>query len=88
VRGEIENEDGVLVIKRIHVLFHLKAPASARETVERVHGFYAQKCPVYRSIHKAIDVTTDFELEEPSKGPAETVLDRLPKPRRSIGKAK
>jgi uncharacterized OsmC-like protein len=65
VRGEIENEDGVLVIKRIHVLFHLKAPAAARETVERVHGFYPQKCPVYRSIHKAIDVTTDFELEEP-----------------------
>jgi len=65
VRGEIENEDGVLVIKRIHVLFHLKAPAATRETVERVHGFYAQKCPVYRSIHTAIAITTAFELEEP-----------------------
>lgn len=64
MKGEIENEDGVLVIKRIHVLFHLKAPAAARETVERVHGFYAQKCPVYRSIHTSIAITSAFELEE------------------------
>lgn len=55
----------MLVIKRIHVLFHLKAPASVRDTVERVHGFFAQKCPVYRSIHMAIDITTAFELTEP-----------------------
>ncbi|MCA1582644.1 MAG: OsmC family protein [Acidobacteria bacterium] len=64
VRGEIENEDGVLVIKRIQVLFHLKAPAAVRETVERVHGFYAQKCPVYRSIHTAIAITTAYEITE------------------------
>lgn len=64
MRGEIENEDGVLVIKRIHVLFHLKAPAAARETVERVHLFYDQKCPVYRSIHTSITITSAFELEE------------------------
>jgi len=54
----------VLVIKRIHVLYHLKAPATARETVERVHGFYSQKCPVYRSIHTAIAITTAYEIEE------------------------
>lgn len=53
------------MIKRIHVLFHLKAPAGARETIERVHGFFAQKCPVYRSIHEAIDITTAYELTEP-----------------------
>jgi uncharacterized OsmC-like protein len=62
VRGEIENEAGVLVIKRIHVVFHLKAPETARETVERVHGFYPQRCPVYRSIHAAIVMTSEFEL--------------------------
>jgi len=65
VRGEIENEDGVLVIKRIHIVFHLKAPENVRETVERVHGFFAQKCPVYRSIHEAIAVTSEFELLGP-----------------------
>jgi uncharacterized OsmC-like protein len=63
VRGEIEKEDGVLVIKRINVVFHLKAPEAARQTVERVHGFYASKCPVYQSIHKSIDVTSEFVLE-------------------------
>ena len=63
VRGEIEKEEGVLVIKRIHVVLHLKASEAARETVERVHGFYASKCPVYRSIYKSIDVTSEFVLD-------------------------
>ncbi len=62
VRGEIESEDGVLVIKRIHVALKLKAPDSARATIERVHGIYAQKCPVYRSLYKAIDITSAYEL--------------------------
>jgi uncharacterized OsmC-like protein len=65
VRGEIEKEDGVLVIKRIHVVFHLKAPAATREIVERVHGFYAPKCPVYQSIHRSIGITSEFVLESP-----------------------
>ena len=39
VRGEIENEEGVLVIRRIHVTFALKASEDARPTVDRVHGF-------------------------------------------------
>ncbi|HSA93908.1 MAG TPA: OsmC family protein [Terriglobales bacterium] len=62
VRGEIESEDGVLVIKRIHVALQLKASEDARATVERVHGIYAQKCPVYRSLYKAIDITSSYEL--------------------------
>ncbi|MFP3939767.1 MAG: OsmC family protein [Thermoanaerobaculia bacterium] len=61
-RGEIETEDGVLVIKRIHVRYLLEAPEDARETVERVHSVHASHCPVYRSIHRAIDVTTSYEL--------------------------
>ena len=51
------------MIKRIHVVFHLKAPETAREIVERVHGFYAPKCPVYQSIHTSIAVTSEFVLE-------------------------
>lgn len=62
VRGEVENEEGVLIIKRIHVHLKLKAPESVRETVERVHARYAQKCPVYRSIERAIAVTSSYEL--------------------------
>jgi len=64
VRGEVEKEDdGVIVIKRIHVTYHLKAGEAHRETVERVHGFHAEKCPVYRSIREAIDITTEYDLE-------------------------
>ena len=62
VRGEVESEDGVLVIKRIHVSHKLRAPESAREVVERVHGVYAQKCPVYRSLYRAIEITSSYEL--------------------------
>jgi uncharacterized OsmC-like protein len=64
VKGEVEKEDdGVIVVKRIHVTYHLKAGEEYRETVQRVHDMHANKCPVYRSIYKAIDITTDFVLE-------------------------
>jgi uncharacterized OsmC-like protein len=61
-RGEIELEDKVLVIKRIHVVYELVAPESARQTIERVHGFHREKCPVYRSLAKAIEITTEYRL--------------------------
>ncbi len=62
--GEVEKEsDGVLVLKRIHVTLRLKAPEAARETAERVHGFFAEKCPVYRSLKAAIRITTSLEFE-------------------------
>jgi uncharacterized OsmC-like protein len=62
VTGEVEQEDGVLVIRRVHVAMHLKAPEDARSTVERVHGIYAMNCPLYRTLHKAIQLTSSFEL--------------------------
>ena len=63
MRGEVEKEDdGVIVIKRIHVTYHLQAGEEHRETVERVHAFHAQKCPVYRSICNSIDITTECQL--------------------------
>ena len=54
----------MLVLKRIHVHYRLEASSEHRGTIERVHGFHARYCPVYRSIEAAIDVTTDFELVE------------------------
>jgi uncharacterized OsmC-like protein len=53
----------VLVIRRIHVVYHLKAPSSARETIERVHRVHADACPVYRSLYRAIQITTEVRLE-------------------------
>ncbi|HLH31862.1 MAG TPA: OsmC family protein [Terriglobia bacterium] len=61
-RGEIETEDGVLVIRRIHVDFMLRAPQDSVETVERVHGFYIDKCPVYRSLRAAIQITSSYKI--------------------------
>jgi uncharacterized OsmC-like protein len=62
VRGEIETDDGVLVIRRIHVAFKLQAEEAARETVERVHGFFAAKCPVYKSLSPAINITSSYTI--------------------------
>jgi uncharacterized OsmC-like protein len=60
--GEVEAEDNVLVIRRIHVTLRLRAPEEVRETVERVHGVYAMRCPVYRSLHRAIEISSSYEL--------------------------
>jgi uncharacterized OsmC-like protein len=59
----VELDGDVLVIKRIHVKLRLEAPAEKRETAERVHGFYAEKCPVYRSLKGSIAITTELVLE-------------------------
>jgi uncharacterized OsmC-like protein len=61
VRGEVEKaDDGVLIIKRIHVEHTLKAAEKQRQTAERVHGIYADRCPLYRSVKDAIAVTSSL----------------------------
>ncbi|MDE3137504.1 MAG: OsmC family protein [Acidobacteriota bacterium] len=60
--GEIETDGGVLVIRRVHVVYKLRAPESARETIERVHEMHADFCPVARSLRPAIDISTAFEI--------------------------
>ncbi len=60
--GEVETEEGVLVIRRIHVAMRLAAPPEVRETVDRVHGVYAMRCPLYRTLHRAISLSSSVEL--------------------------
>jgi uncharacterized OsmC-like protein len=62
VRGEVEQEEGVLIIRRIHVAMRLIATEDQRQTVERVHGIYAMRCPLFRSLHKSIDLTSSYEI--------------------------
>jgi uncharacterized OsmC-like protein len=62
VTGEIETEDNVLVIRRIHVRMKLKAPEESRAVVERVHGIYPMNCPLYRTLHNAIQLSSSYEL--------------------------
>jgi uncharacterized OsmC-like protein len=65
VRGEIEREeDNVLVIKRIHVVYHLTTLAEDREKVDRAYGLHAAKCPVYRSLTPGIAITTELDWRE------------------------
>lgn len=58
----METEDKVLVLRRIHVTYSLDAAEESRETVERVHAVHHRYCPVYRSIERSIDITTDYHL--------------------------
>ena len=62
VTGEVETEDGVLVIRRIHVAMRLAVDEASREIVERVHGLYAMRCPLYRTLHSAIALSSAVEI--------------------------
>ena len=53
----------MLVLRRIHVVFTLKDVAAEKiEAAERAHGVYKDRCPVYRSIHRTIDVTSELTI--------------------------
>jgi uncharacterized OsmC-like protein len=56
----------VIVLKRIHVTYHLKLddPDEQRAAAERVLGAHAKYCPVARSLMPAIDITTSLEIEK------------------------
>jgi uncharacterized OsmC-like protein len=52
----------VLVIRRIHARFELRAPAEHHATAERVHGIYADSCPLYRTLKPAIAITSELAI--------------------------
>ena len=58
----MEAEEAVLVIRRIHVVMRLVASEESRDTVERVHGIYAMRCPLYRTLHNAIQLSSSYTL--------------------------
>ena len=62
VTGEVETEDNVLVIRRIQVAMRLVADPELKDKIERVHGMYAMNCPLYRTLHNAIQLTSSYEL--------------------------
>lgn len=61
--GEVEKDEGVLVIRRIRVTYYLKAAAGDEEAVRRVHDFHADKCPVYKTIQGCVDIETELKIE-------------------------
>jgi organic hydroperoxide reductase OsmC/OhrA len=62
--GEIEREGNVLVVRRIHVTYHLRLASDKREVATRIHGFHADHCPVARTIRNCIAITTSLKLED------------------------
>ena len=66
VTAEVETEEGVLVIRRIHVAMRLAAPAALRGKVDRVHEMYAMHGPLFRTLHKAIQLTSSWTLAPPT----------------------
>jgi uncharacterized OsmC-like protein len=62
ITGEIELDGHVLVLKRIHAHYRLRANEDKREVVERVHNMHVKNCPVARSLTPAIAISTSYEL--------------------------
>jgi uncharacterized OsmC-like protein len=57
----VELDGKVLVIRRIHVTYHLTCDPAKRETATRVLGFHADSCPVARTLRGCIAITTGLE---------------------------
>ena len=67
VRGAVEKDEGVLVIRRIHVRHTLAVgseAAGARDKIRRAFELHPMRCPVYRTLYRCIDVTTELTLAE------------------------
>jgi uncharacterized OsmC-like protein len=54
----------VLVVRRIHVTYRLRLHPDQRVAAERAHRIHADSCPVYRTIHDCVAITTSLELED------------------------
>lgn len=51
------------MLRRIHVAFTLKGVGAGNvSAAERAHEVFKPKCPIYRSLHRAIDITTELHL--------------------------
>ncbi len=61
--GDVELDDGILVLRRIHLLAHLLADESHRAAAERVAATFERQCPVYRSLHAAIEITSELDFQ-------------------------
>jgi uncharacterized OsmC-like protein len=68
--GEVVvDDDGVLRLRRIKMLYHLKAPEEKRAAAERCVGMHAHYCPNARSVAAAIDIVCELDFipaEEPA----------------------
>ena len=60
----MELDGKVLVIRRIHVRYHLTCDPAQRDTATRVLGFHADSCPVALTLRGCIAITTALEVTD------------------------
>jgi organic hydroperoxide reductase OsmC/OhrA len=53
----------VLVIRTIHVTYHLRLPEEYRATAAKVHDFHADFCPVARTLAAGVEITTELDFQ-------------------------
>lgn len=53
------------MLRRLHVQLELRAAPEHHEVAARVHGLFANACPLYRSLRTAIAITTELVLLPP-----------------------
>ena len=63
-RGEVETEGRVLIVKRIHVDYHLKLAPENRDAAVRAHELHADSCPVARTLKGCVQITTRLIMED------------------------
>jgi uncharacterized OsmC-like protein len=72
--GEIELDGKVLVVRRIHLTYHLVvgqavgADQKKRAAIERVLGLHADRCPVARTIGGCVAISTSLDLQTVEAG--------------------
>lgn len=68
IRAEAEGineiEDGLPVLKRVHVRYRLRIPPGTREKVERALDRHVSKCPTAASLRGAVEIGYEAEIEE------------------------
>ena len=62
VRGSVGKDEGVLVIRRIHVKYLLRAAGEDEGAINRAYDMHPMRCPVYRTLHKCIEITTELAV--------------------------
>ena len=62
--GEVELDGRVLVVRRIHVTYHLRLAPDKHDAALRAHAVHANSCPMFRSVGGCIDITTELQMED------------------------
>ncbi len=54
----------MLIVRRIHVTYHLRVAPDKREAATRAHDSHADYCPVARTIRDCVSITTSLKMED------------------------